>query len=124
MAEIQPIQSQTDGSSVGSRRWIRVLLCVLALLGLLVVVRRVCLAALRPGTRPSHTKIRRAFKYGSTGGERESGFPYWIFQAMPQVCAQHLPGRGYASLGFVYEGARTCRSACRSATTRASTARS
>ena len=27
------------------------------------------------------------FKYGSTGGERESGFPYWIWQALPQVCA-------------------------------------
>ena len=47
--------------------------------------------------------IEDHFKYGSTGGERESGFPYWIFQAMPQVCAHHLPGTGYASLGFIYE---------------------
>jgi mono/diheme cytochrome c family protein len=43
------------------------------------------------------------FKYGSTGGEHESGFPYWIFQAMPKVCAQHLPGPGYASLGMIFE---------------------
>jgi len=43
------------------------------------------------------------FKYGSTGGEHESGFPYWIFQAMPKVCARHLPGPGYASLGMIYE---------------------
>lgn len=43
------------------------------------------------------------FKYGSTGGERESGFPYWIWQALPTVCAEHLPGRGYASLGFIFE---------------------
>ena len=43
------------------------------------------------------------FKYGSTGGERVSGFPYWIWQAMPQVCAEHLPGKGYASLGMIYE---------------------
>ncbi|HSD52823.1 MAG TPA: c-type cytochrome [Burkholderiales bacterium] len=42
------------------------------------------------------------FKYGSTGGERESGFPYWIFQAMPRVCERHLPG-GYESLGMVFE---------------------
>ena len=42
------------------------------------------------------------FKYGSTGGERESGFPYWIFQVMPRVCERHLPG-GYASLGMVFE---------------------
>jgi mono/diheme cytochrome c family protein len=43
------------------------------------------------------------FKYGSTGGEHESGFPYWIWQALPQVCAEHLPGKGYASLGLIYE---------------------
>ena len=27
------------------------------------------------------------FKYGSTGGEHEMGFPYWIWRALPQVCA-------------------------------------
>jgi mono/diheme cytochrome c family protein len=43
------------------------------------------------------------FKYGSTGGERESGFPYWIWQALPEVCPEHLPGPGYASLGMTYE---------------------
>jgi mono/diheme cytochrome c family protein len=42
------------------------------------------------------------FKYGSTGGERESGFPYWIFQALPQVCDHLLPG-GYRSLGLIFE---------------------
>jgi mono/diheme cytochrome c family protein len=43
------------------------------------------------------------FKYGSTGGEHESGFPYWIFQAMPKVCAAHLPGPGYQSVGLIFE---------------------
>ncbi|MBT0963707.1 c-type cytochrome [Denitromonas iodatirespirans] len=43
------------------------------------------------------------FKYGSTGGERESGFPYWIWQALPKVCPEHLPGEGYRSIGFTYE---------------------
>ena len=38
------------------------------------------------------------FKYGSTGGEHEFGFPYWIWQALPQVCAEHLPGPGYAGI--------------------------
>ena len=46
------------------------------------------------------------FKYGSTGGERESGFPYRIWQALPTVCAEHLPGPGYASLGFIFEDGR------------------
>lgn len=43
------------------------------------------------------------FKYGSTGGERESGFPYWIWQVLPTVCAKYLPGQGYASLGMIFE---------------------
>ena len=47
------------------------------------------------------------FKYGSTGGERESGFPYWIWRALPQVCADQLPAArwtlGYAALGLIYE---------------------
>ena len=50
------------------------------------------------------------FKYGSLGGEREAGFPYWIWKALPRVCAAHLPdghrypGQEYKALGFLYEG--------------------
>jgi hypothetical protein len=51
----------------------------------------------------TYSAIEEHFKYGSTGGERASGLPYWIFQAMPQVCAKHLPGKGYESLGFIFE---------------------
>ena len=43
------------------------------------------------------------FKYGSTGGEHEMGFPYWIWQALPEVCGQYLPGKGYQSIGMLYE---------------------
>lgn len=46
------------------------------------------------------------FKYGSTGGERNMGFPYWVFKVMPEVCPEHLPGPGYASLGFLFEPGR------------------
>lgn len=46
------------------------------------------------------------FKYGSTGGERNMGFPYWLFQVLPEVCPDLLPGKGYASLGFIYEPGR------------------
>jgi len=31
------------------------------------------------------------FKYGSTGGEVNLGFPLWIWQAMPLLCADFLP---------------------------------
>ena len=43
------------------------------------------------------------FKYGSTGGDRNMGFPYWVWRALPEVCAEFLPGKGYESLGLIYE---------------------
>ena len=49
------------------------------------------------------------FKYGSTGGERTSGFPYAVWQAMPSLFPEYLPGQKYlpdtpyAPLGFLYE---------------------
>src|SRR6185503_14559160 len=45
------------------------------------------------------------FKYGSVGIEAEEGLPYWIWQVLPQLFADKLPG-GYASLGFVWEPGR------------------
>jgi mono/diheme cytochrome c family protein len=46
------------------------------------------------------------FKYGSTGGERNMGFPYWLWQVLPEVCPDLLPGKGYESLGFIFEQGR------------------
>jgi hypothetical protein len=49
------------------------------------------------------------FKYGSTGGERESGIPYWIWKVLPKMFPEYLPGKTYTpgteyiSLGFIYE---------------------
>ncbi len=45
------------------------------------------------------------FKYGSVGIESEEGLPYWIWQVLPRMFADQLPG-GYASLGFVWEPGR------------------
>jgi mono/diheme cytochrome c family protein len=54
-----------------------------------------------------YTSPTEHFKYGSTGGEHEMGFPYWIWRTMPAVCPQHLPAggyqSGYQSLGMIYE---------------------
>ena len=47
--------------------------------------------------------IEDQFKYGSTGGERVSGFPFWIWRALPNVCSAYLPGKGYESLGMMFE---------------------
>ena len=45
------------------------------------------------------------FKYGSVGIESEEGLPYWIWQVLPRLFPEKLPG-GYASLGFVWEPGR------------------
>jgi len=47
------------------------------------------------------------FKYGSVGIEDEEGLPYWIWQVLPRMFPEKLPGPGgYASLGFVWEKGR------------------
>ena len=85
-----------------------ILVLVLALLAALAAL------AWRFGrdTPVNYADIEEHFKYGSTGGERESGFPYWIWKALPRVCEDKLPGgkrfpgREYQTLGFLYEDGR------------------
>ena len=53
-----------------------------------------------------YADIEEHFKYGSTGGERESGFPLLdVPGAAAGVCAPPA-GAGYASLGLIYEPGR------------------
>ncbi|MES2356210.1 MAG: cytochrome c [Pseudomonadota bacterium] len=82
-------------------RWCRLVLALIFVPSLIVAIY---LWSRFSGDVPvDYAKIEDQFKYGSTGGEHETGFPYWIWQAMPQVCSEHLPGKGYASLGLLYE---------------------
>ncbi|MBI3897761.1 MAG: c-type cytochrome [Gammaproteobacteria bacterium] len=88
--------------------WRRRFLTLLALVLIIVLVPLIYLAARFLPDRPvTYANIEDHFKYGSTGGERESGFPYWIWRALPQVCASHLPDNGaprsYEAFGLVYE---------------------
>lgn len=86
------------------RRWARIGFVVLTLLLVFVLVTALMLVLRFTADRPvQYASIEDHFKYGSTGGERASGLPYWIFRMMPRVCAKHLPGEGYASLGLIYE---------------------
>ncbi len=86
------------------RRWVRVVMLILAIPTVLALVFGVYLWQRFGADRATeYAEIEGHFKYGSTGGEHVSGLPYWIFQAMPQVCG--LPG-GYASLGLIYEEGR------------------
>src|ERR1051325_7722011 len=43
------------------------------------------------------------FKYGSLGSEHTFGIPYWIWRALPELFADKLPGKGWESVGFVFE---------------------
>ena len=47
------------------------------------------------------------FKYGSVGIESEEGIPYWIWQVLPRMFPEKLPGPGgYGSLGMIWEPGR------------------
>ena len=50
-----------------------------------------------------YADINDHYKYGSIGGEAANGIPYWVWQALPIVFADKLPGEGYTSLGFIQE---------------------
>ena len=44
------------------------------------------------------------FKYGSIGGERDAGVPYWIFYVLPRTFPDKIPGSsGFASFGASWE---------------------
>jgi mono/diheme cytochrome c family protein len=58
-----------------------------------------------PDRPVTYAGIEEHFKYGSTGGYT-SGFPYWIWKALPVVFADRLPqngGKGWEAFGLVYE---------------------
>jgi mono/diheme cytochrome c family protein len=82
----------------------RVLALVLLVLAMAALLAGIALWMRFSADRPvEYSAIEEHFKYGSTGGERMSGLPYWIFQALPVVCAKHLPGKGLQSIGMLYE---------------------
>ena len=51
----------------------------------------------------TYADIEEHFKYGSTGGERESGLPVLDLAGHAASLRAHLPGSGYASLGMIFE---------------------
>ena len=53
------------------------------------------------------TSLDEHFKYGSVGIEPEEGIPYWIWQVLPRMFPEKLPGPGgYGSLGMIWEPGR------------------
>ena len=94
-----------DAYAARPRRWLRTA-CHIALILFL-------LAALYLGIRLTRDKpVEYAddlmhFKYGSTGGERTMGIPYWFWISLPELFPEYLPdhqpGHGYQSFGMIYE---------------------
>src|SRR5438132_7768463 len=93
--------------SAKSRGWIRIVLLVIAAL---VAIGFSYLTWRFTRDDPvTYADPEEHFKYGSTGGERESGIPYWVWKVLPKMFPEYLPGKRYtpgseyASLGFLYE---------------------
>jgi mono/diheme cytochrome c family protein len=79
------------------RKWVTIAVAIVVVLALVILYFAWQFLRDEP---VAYDNIEDHFKYGSTGGERVMGFPYWIWVAMPHVCS--LPG-GYASLGMIFE---------------------
>jgi hypothetical protein len=61
----------------------------------------------QPPAAPAADEAVEHFKYGSIGIEDNEGLPYWIWQVLPRVCPDQLPGPGgYSSLGVIWEPGR------------------
>ena len=74
------------------RRWFGFIWKASSLLLVVVVIIAALYAAIRflPDRAVTYDTMVDHFKYGSTGGDRVTGIPFWIWQAMPLVCAEDL----------------------------------
>jgi mono/diheme cytochrome c family protein len=82
------------------RKWLRHLLIVLGVVGVLGFVLWSHLFRREP---VSFASDEEHFKYASIGLEEPIGMPYWIWLVMPRMFPEKLPGPGYTSLGMVWE---------------------
>ena len=77
-----------------------------ATLGSMALLAIVGLRPAEPHMIAEPTVEAEHFKYGSIGTEESSGMPYWIWQVLPIMFKDKLPGPGgYASFGFHWEPA-------------------
>ncbi|MBS1816705.1 MAG: cytochrome c [Acidobacteria bacterium] len=91
------------------RPWLRWALLVSVAAGAVLVLW--ILVSINSDSPVLYEDIQEHFKYGSIGSEPGGSLlapiggvlpPYWVFRALPSVCADRLPG-GYATFGFVTE---------------------
>jgi hypothetical protein len=99
------VSTGTNATVPRKHHWVRValltVLAVVVLFGLYLAVR------FNRDSPVDYTDDVLHFKYGSTGGERLTGIPYWFWVALPELFPEYLPdkkaGRGFASFGMIYE---------------------
>ena len=95
--------TDTNATSCGQRilRWIG--LVTVFLLVIALIAGAYLLGRFSADTPVDYASDVDHFKYGSLGSEHEFGVPYWIWRALPELFADKLPGKGWESLGFVFE---------------------
>lgn len=92
MAQRQAASGPPASTGSKIRAWLSCTWRGLSALVLLLLIGVAIYAAFRfiPDHPVRYDNMPDHFKYGSTGGERVTGIPYWMWQAMPLVCADTL----------------------------------
>lgn len=95
--------SKTTARNAGSTRVVVIILLVLILAGGLgfFALKSYLLAT----TPTDYADITEQWKYGSIGSDVE-GLPFKIWRVLPDVFSDKLPGKGYESIGFIFEPGR------------------
>jgi hypothetical protein len=89
------------------RRWLTFIILVvvaLSLFGLVVVgVGISFLVRTAHNSTPVYSDNLKHFERGSIGAEEDSGLPYWVWQALPQLFPEAFDSkRDYRPFGFIY----------------------
>jgi hypothetical protein len=97
--------NSVDTAVQGKRWWLKI---AFLLVTVVVFMLALCLVVRFTRDRPvEYSDNVLHFMYGSTGGEKMDGIPYWFWVALPELFPEYLPdkkpGRGYTSFGMIYE---------------------
>ncbi|MCW8093370.1 c-type cytochrome [Alteromonas sp. ASW11-130] len=90
--------------------WGRIILLVGA--GLIIIASMYIANRFLTDRAVTYDDITEHFKYGSLGGERNLGIPYWLWKAVPHLCPEMLPHKqpgdiGFESIGMLYESGKS-----------------
>jgi hypothetical protein len=100
--------TEHEFASTPPRRWRKWVKLGGVLAAVLIVIFVIYMATRLTEDRPvEYADDVQHFEYGSTGGERTDGIPYWFWVSLPELFPEYLPdkkpGRGYSAFGMIYE---------------------